>query len=246
MTTPGKARTTSVAITVIISIVTVTSLLLSGLGALLNRIASNRWREDLHVEHTIIADQLAESLRSSVWNFDSSQIGKIMESSMKNENIAGIAVRTLGRQPQLYARIRDAQWRIIPAGRDFETGTLLQEEREIRWSGEAIGTVRVLATPEFIEALLARTRVLTVVVLLPFELLLALGLYLLLWYLVLRPLHGVEAYAAAVSSGNVAGNFPVVRFQGELERLRVINRIHGLPAEAASRPSGRDGGGTHR
>jgi PAS domain S-box-containing protein len=218
--TPVQFRKTSVAATVVISLVLVTTLLLCGLGLLLNEIAHDRWWDKLKADQTILADQLAESLSLPVWNFDHAQIGKILESVMKNDSVFGIVVATVGKQPRTYARVRDAQWRIINAGQEFPAKGLLVEERDIRFSHTRIGKVRLFTTPKFIESLLRRTRTLTVLVLLPFELILALSLYLLLWRLVLRPLKEVEAYAVAVSSGDVSGaNIQKNRFHGELQSL---------------------------
>ncbi len=216
-----KSRKTSVVVKVIITIVTATTLLLCGLGALINKITYDRWWGQLQKEHAILADQLSESLALPLWNFDEGQIDKILESAMKNENISGIAVNTTGGQARMYARMRDSQWRIIHAGHELPTKGLLVEERDIRFSHDLIGKVKVIATPKFIEGSLSNYRVLMISILVPFELVLALSLYLLLRRIVLKPLQEVEAYADAVSSGNAGGrNIRAFQFQGELESLR--------------------------
>src|ERR1700690_1808730 len=120
-----KFRKTSVAVTVIISIVTVTTLLMCGLLVLMNKIAHDRWWGQLHKEHAILADQLSESLVLPLWNLDNGQIGKILESAMKNENISGITVKTSDSHPRIYSRMRDAQWRIITAEQEFPSKGLL-------------------------------------------------------------------------------------------------------------------------
>ncbi len=216
-----KARKTSVAIIVIITIVTVTTLLICGLWVLINKIASDRWWTQLHKEQAILADQLSESLAAPLWNFDNSQVGEIIESAMKDEDVFGIVVKTTGGRPRIYARMRDAHWRIINVGYEFPTKGLLVEERDIRSSNDLIGKVEVIATPKFLESFLRYNRVLIVSIAISFELLLALILYLLLWRIVLKPLKEVEAYAVAVSSGIAEGsNIETVQFRGELEGVR--------------------------
>ncbi|MFI5295999.1 MAG: PAS domain S-box protein [Thermodesulfovibrionales bacterium] len=216
-----KLRKTSVAVTVIISIMAVTAILICGLWVLLNRIIHDRWWGQLHKEHVILADQLSESLVLPIWNFDNSEIGKILEGGMKNENIFGIVVNTTGKQARMYGRMRDTQWDIINAGQEFPTKGLLVEERDIRFANELIGKVRVVASSKFIEGFLHQNNVFMFSVLVSFELILALSLFLLLWRIVLKPLQGIEAYAIEVSSGNAGStNIQAFQFQGELESLR--------------------------
>ncbi|HUJ16642.1 MAG TPA: PAS domain S-box protein [Nitrospirota bacterium] len=220
-------RKISVAVTVIIAIAIVTTAYLYGLFLLIDSIASERWRGQLHKEQTILADQLSESLALPLWNFDTGQIGRIMESAMRNDNVFGVVVKTTGEQGRPFVRMRDAEWRIISAEREFPTKGLLVEERSIHFTREQIGIVDVIVTPKFIEAFLHENRILMTAILIPFELILALSLYLLLWRLVLKPLREVEVYAGSVSSGSVeAGIIPALRYQGELESLRSsINKM---------------------
>jgi PAS domain S-box-containing protein len=216
----SKFRETSVASTVVIVMVLLTALPLFGLGLAINRIAHDRWWSKLTSDQTILADQLVESLSLPLWNFDNAQIGKILESVMKNENVFAIVVTTTGKQPRTYARTRNAKWEIVDTDREIPTEGLLVEKRDIRFLDTPIGKVELVTTPKFVETLLSRTRTLIVILLLPLELILALGLYLLLWRMVLRPLKEVKAYAVSVSSGDEQG--VIVRqapFYGELESV---------------------------
>jgi PAS domain S-box-containing protein len=220
----------SVALTMIITIVAVTTVYLFGLFLVIDRIADERWRGQLHKEQTLLTDQLSESLALPLWNFDTSQIGKIMESAMKNDNVFGIVVKTAGKQGRMFVRMRDAEWRVVSAEQEFSTKGLLLEERGIHFTHEQIGIVRVIVTPKFIEVFLNMNRSLMTAILVPFELILALSLYLLFRCLVLKPLKEVEAYAGAVSSGSGAlGVIPDRRYQGELESLRSsISKMVGM------------------
>jgi len=208
-------RKISVALTMNITIVAVTTVYLFGLFLLIDRIAGERWRSQLHKEQTLLTDQLSESLVLPLWNFDTGQIGKIMESAMKNDNVFGIVVKTTGRQSKIFVRMRNSAWSVVSEEQEFSTKGLLVEERGIHFSRDRIGIVRVVVTPKFIEGFQHLNRSMMISILVPFELILALSLYLLFRCLVLKPLKVVEAYAGAVSSGSVApGNTPDMPYQG--------------------------------
>lgn len=211
----------SVAVRIIISVATVSTVLLLMLGIVVNNLASDRWRTQLHSEVAILADQLAESLALPLWNFDHSQMDRIMESAMQNKNIYGIAVIPNGKNERVYAKVRDTEWRPRQADQaSFPDGLLLQE-REIRFANEPIGSVRIFATPKFTEAFLRYNRIVLVSILLPFNLILAACLYFVLWRWVVRPLREVEAFALAVSSGSEEDwDVRTVSFYGELESVR--------------------------
>jgi two-component system cell cycle sensor histidine kinase/response regulator CckA len=237
METAVVTRKISVAAIVITTIISATTLMMFLLFLLMNRIIITRWYGNLHKEQTLLADELSESLALPLLNFDVGQIGRIMESAMKDDDVFGVVVKTPGKQGRTFVRMRDAAWRIMSAEREFPTTGLLVEERGIRFSREQIGTVRVIVTSKFVEAFLHKSRILTISILLPFELILALSLYLLLRRLVLKPLKEVEAYAGAVSSGSVTtGAAPAMRYRGELESLRsstekMINLLEARNAE---------------
>ena len=208
----------SVARTVILALVTVTTLLLLCVGAM-NYLSVTKWRlvalrEDLSSE----VDQLATALAISLWDVDEAQIGKIMESTMRHRSVSGIVVAAPG---ILLSMGRNAQWGIDTAPRDLPKDGSLSEERPILHGDTEIGRVRLYLTSRFVEAETRRTLVLSLVAVVLLDLTLVLCLYFFLWRLVLRPLKAVSRYAVAVSGGGQA-NPPLAGrgFRGELEELR--------------------------
>jgi PAS domain S-box-containing protein len=212
----------SVATIISISVVVVSTIVMIILGLVLDRLSSARSRNQLITEEAILADQLAQSLALPLWNFDHSQMDKIMESAMQNKNIFGIAVSPSGTNKRAYAKMRDPEWRIIEADRaSFPDGLLIQV-REIHFTDDPIGSVTIAVTSKFTEAFLAHNRRIIILVLLPFNLILAACLYFVLVRWVVRPLREVESFAGTVSSGSEEDM--VVRaapYYGELESVRL-------------------------
>lgn len=213
-------RKTSVAIPVIVITLTVITLLLGSLAFIINKVGHDRWWKILHVEKAVFSDQLAVSLSLPLWNFDGSQIGKVLDSTMKNRDVFGIVVKTSGGRDSTYVRMRDRDWRSISTNHEFPTEGLLVEERDVFFAGDKIGTVRVAVTSRFIEEVLAENIKITAYVLIPSEMLVALTMYLLLWRRVLKPLKVIEQYAVIVSSGKDENTIGAAPFTGELESLR--------------------------
>jgi PAS domain S-box-containing protein len=214
-------RKKSVAVIISISVVAVSTLLMALLGLYMNMISTARWRNQLTAEQRILADQMAQSLALPLWNFDTSQMGGIMESAMQNRNVFGIAVVPSGKNELVYARQRDSAWRSIKADQAVFPGDLLIEKREIHFAGELIGRVIIATSPKFTEAFLRYNRRFIVSVALVFDLLFAACLYVVLTRLIVKPLKEVESYAVAVSTGvekDVSGRVP---FYGELESMRL-------------------------
>jgi PAS domain S-box-containing protein len=227
-------RRTSVAVTVVITIMTVTTLFMLGLGVLINNVSHDRWWGKLQEDRTTIADQLAESLSLPLWYFDDAQIEKIMESALRNKQVFGIVVQAAGKGGRTFMRMKEGQGDAIVAARDVPAAGPLVDDRDIQFSNRSIGTVRVIMTSRPIEAFLRENRIVIASILVPFELVLALSLYLLLWRMVLKPLKEIEAYAGAVSSGSDGGRQGVdERFHGELHSLR--SSIEAMVGQLSSR-----------
>ena len=211
----------SVARIISIAIVVVLTILLTTLGLLINKVTSDRWWEQLRSDETLIANQLAVSLALPLWNFDHSQMDKIMDSAMQNKAVFSIAVTPSGSNERIYGRVRDSGWQIIEADKIvFRKGMLLQE-RDIFFGSERIGKVTIAVTPKFLEEFLKVNGQLFILILVPFLLILASTLYLALWRLVVMPLKEVESFAVAVSSGKET-DLPVLKthFYGEVENVR--------------------------
>jgi len=212
---------TSIAAIVSIALVLMVTGVLVGYGFFSYRaIRQHQW-DELRSEEAMLADQLAVALTLPLWNFDHEQIDRIIEGAMQNNDVAAVIVRLADQRATAHARTRDDHWRVQRADPEFGSAGLLWASRPIIAGTNKLGTVEIFVTPRFIEAELARTRLLMIASVLLLDAILVLSVWLLLWKLVLKPLREIEAYAGAVSSGTRPGaGLPANRFQGELEGLR--------------------------
>jgi PAS domain S-box-containing protein len=217
----------SVATLVIIALVTATTLLLGALGLSYYVYDRNRQLAMLRNELVVNADQLATGLAAPVWNYDDLLMDMIIESSFMNNNIYGVVAHATGK---IHVRLRDAQWRTAVGDREFPADGLLVEEREITKAAKSIGTIKVFASPKFIEAGLRKTLILLTSIIFFVDLILILSLYLLIRHIILKPLRAVERYAVAVSSNcGAVMTIEGAGFHGELESLRTsIKKMVGL------------------
>ena len=212
------SRKTSVAVSVIIALVLMTTLVLGSFGVINYLGARNRELENLRADLKLDADQIAPSLALPMWNFDRPQINEVVESMMRDPVLYGMTVVAADHKTVICARKRDEQWNLQAVEKEFPSGDLLVEKRSINFSHETLATVTLFATTKFVEERLTKTLRWTAVNILTLDLILTVCIYLLLRLWVLKPLQEVEAYAAIVSAGGRAG--PVREFHGELDNLR--------------------------
>jgi signal transduction histidine kinase len=211
------ARKPSVAVVVATVLVTVTTLLLTTFGAV--SYLSRRSEEWSHLRRGLSAeaDELAVSLALPAWNIDRAQIDRIIESLGETPAVEAVFVTVAGR---VHARVRDAEWRLVPS-EETRPHTGIVEERIIRFSGEPIGTIRLVASARFVEADLRQSLLWLAGTILATDVLLVLGVYVVLWRVVLRPLLAIEQYAVAVSAQGRSSATPAeATFTAELESLR--------------------------
>jgi PAS domain S-box-containing protein len=200
-------------------LVTVTTLLLVAFGAWTYRSERDRRMAQLLSGIDVEADQLAVSLALPIWNIDRAQIGKILEGLDGVPEIEGVIVNGGG---TTHAMTRNAGWQLVPSNAYPDTGELLLRNRDIFFSGERIGSVRILATPRFVDAELQHVMLSTMSMIVGVDLLLILVVWLVLWRAVLRPLVSIEKFAVAVSQES-AGCAVVptgIGFAAELESVR--------------------------
>jgi len=215
----------SIATLLVIFLVLVATCLLLGMMWFNFHQESRREREKLQQRLVTDADQLSAGLSLPLWNFDYSQVGKILDSAMQDRNVYGVIVQQMdptdSEDFMTYARVRDAQWRPAPTEQEIPSLGLRVEERTIQSMGEPIGRLRIYLTTRFLDEELRQRMVYGVGLTLVFDLLLIAALYLVLWKVILKPLRTIERYATAVSAG---GGVPVGAregaFHGELESLR--------------------------
>jgi PAS domain S-box-containing protein len=166
--------------------------------------AAARMRSRLNADLELTADRLASSLALNLWDINYPQADAIALAAMGDKNVLSIEVvpAVRGHAPRIFAR--DGEWKAVGAlAVPEEKGSLLAS-REILANGKRVGSLRLALTPRFAEAELQEAT---------FRLGIAVGgldflifglLLALLWFLVLKPLRTVGAYAVEVSLGRPA------------------------------------------
>jgi PAS domain S-box-containing protein len=220
-------RKTSIATITVLSFVAVATVLMGALGTINYSLSEKRQLRQLQGELDVAADQVAAGLASPVWNFDRQQVERVVESVMRNRVVLAVRVDANGERT---AWGRDARWSPFPLRAENEPEGTSFRDREIRFAGKPIGSVRLWVTSAFLEDELRiiRRDIVSLVVLA--DLILVLGSYLILRRYVINPIRELERYAQAVSTGG-SGSPPSgeAGFQGEIESLRVsIERMVGL------------------
>jgi PAS domain S-box-containing protein len=216
-------RKTSLATVVIITIVAVATLLLGALGVvnhvLESRAARGKFQEDLATN----ADQLAAGLALPVWNFDRDQIEHVVLSMMREPSIEG-AVVSLD-DASAPGGVREMAWSRDENWEPVQTASRLEgsqgEQRIITASGSQVGTLKLFASPQFLNASINQRLVRLVCMIVALAVILTVSLYLLLWRIVLKPVKRLSAFAAEISSGAPSAKCREgAHFYGELADLR--------------------------
>lgn len=211
------ARRLSLATVVAATLVVVTTALLGTYSIVSYRSDVKRQWEALRGLGVVQADELSVALALPVWNIDRAEINRVIDAMSRPRSVYGISVVAAG---ETYGRARDSQWRLVPWNGKSAPGGMLVEERLIRFSGNEIGTVRLLVTPAFLRNDLRDTLLHIVSTIVAVDVLLILCTYLLLWRAVVKPLTAIEKYAVAVSTGDAGAPQPASGFTAELESLR--------------------------
>ncbi|MBV8544099.1 MAG: PAS domain S-box protein [Acidobacteria bacterium] len=202
-------RGLSVAVVVAATLVTVTTFLFGVLAAV-GYVSEHRTEEErLRRGVAAQAEELAAALALPVWNIDRAQIDRILDSQGQTPQVEAVVVEAAGK---IQARVRYQNGRFVASNGNVSPAGLFVAERPITFSGERIGSVRLFATPRYIEQQLRSSLISMAGTTLAIDLLLILSVYLVLWRAVVRPLTDIEKYAAAVSGGKsdtpVSGVFP--------------------------------------
>ncbi|MES2127519.1 MAG: response regulator [Pseudomonadota bacterium] len=209
----------SISLIVSVTLTTVVTLVLAVFSLLFYTAEREQRFDDLRQELAVSADQLAVAVALPTWNFDDSQILAIMRSSLNNRDLHGSVVAATANKRN-YVLTRAANGQLVQGENLPAANGLLLETRTIRVAGQAIGTVSVYATPEYVLQDLRQRRLAIIAVILVLDLAIVLSVYVLVWFLMLKPLKAVGQYAATVKAGRSAGASPhKAWFFGELRTL---------------------------
>jgi signal transduction histidine kinase len=210
----------SIATIVVFIIVSIVSMLLSIAGLIGYKIFSSHERENLYVLNDVLADQAAYGLTLPIWNLDDTQIRQTIEGIMQEKTVYAIVVKQANSGNIMKELIRDSSWKPVETERAITLPGFLVKERDIMYSKEKIGSVKVFMTTEFLENQLQKTRLSILLGIVFVAIILILSLYFLLRAIVLKPLMTLEQYAYNVSHGKeVLKQIDEHRFIGELNSL---------------------------
>ena len=217
-----KRPAMSITKVIILTLVAVTTVVLSAFG-----IANYYWERsqrtsDLESQLVVTTAQLAQSLALPLWNFDSKQIDKIIESTMRNRDVFSVTITGTDDIAKVSGFVRDPQWQVVPAKGEIQTGGLLTRAEKIVIYGKHVGTVHLFMTPRFLERSLQRFAIIILAAIGTLNAFLIFIPFQLLRRKVIKPLKEIESYALKVSSGEAdAAYVPEGNFFGELKNLKL-------------------------
>ncbi len=180
---------------------------------------AQRWQQ-LHRTVSVSADQLAVAVELPLWNLDEKQMQAIMRSMLGNRELHAIALTPAIGKDTIILR-RGIGGAIDSLQLEPDDPSLLAERRMVTQDGQIIGAVAVYAEPSVLHAQLRQRALATGAIIVGLDVILVASIWLLMWWLMLRPLKAIGQYAAAVRAGQpvAAGMPPKTWFLGELRTL---------------------------
>jgi two-component system cell cycle sensor histidine kinase/response regulator CckA len=104
-----KRRDTSITKVIILTLVSVTTVVLATFGSAYYGWERNRRISNLESRLAVTTAQLESSLALPLWNFDNEQVDKIIESTMRNQEVFGVTVTEVEGSGVISGFSRDAQ-----------------------------------------------------------------------------------------------------------------------------------------
>ncbi len=226
-----KIRQLSIALFLIVGLVTVVTVFLSTFAAAVyHDEREQRWAQ-LHAKLTANVDQQAAGLALPVWNLDETNIHAILHSGMIDREVYAIVVST---SEQPYGIVRDREWQPVGLQGPVLTPDLLAEERVIYHGKEPLGTVKVYVSGRFLQADLSQRRSVIIAFIVALDIMLVIGLTVMLWFAMIQPIKRLQAHAASIGEGKSSAREPSdFLFFGELHALK--RSIHDMSLMLASR-----------
>ena len=217
---PGRLGGVSIVLAVSVALTFVVTLLLLVFAVLFYQSErAQRWQQ-LHRTVSVSADQLAVAVELPLWNLDEKQMQAIMRSILGNRELHAIALTPAIGKDTIILR-RGAGGAIDSLEIEPEDPSLLAERRMVTLGDQIIGAVAVYAEPSVLHAQLRQRALAIGAIIVGLDVILVASIWLLMWWLMLRPLKAIGQYAAAVRAGQpVAAGMPrKTWFLGELRTL---------------------------
>lgn len=226
-----KMRQLSIALFLIVGLVTVVTVFLSTFAAAVyHEEREQRWAQ-LHATLAANVDQQAAGLALPLWNMDETNIQAILRSGMIDREVYAIVVST-AEQP--YGIVRDSDWHAVGLKGPVSDPDLLVEERVIYHGKEPLGTVKAYVSGRFLQEDLNQRRSSIIAFIVALDITLVVALTVMLWFAMIQPIKRLQAHAASIGEGNPAAREPSdFLFFGELHALK--RSIHDMAMMLASR-----------
>ncbi len=207
---------------VIVALVAITTLIVGLFSVSDYQASKEKGLADLDSAGRLIAERLAQSLIPAMWDFDSGLADKLIQSEMGEKNLWAVLVSD-SRGKVFTGKIKS----------DYGIDTLTEEpvgqfqahSLPIVRQGKEIGQARIYMTSSFIEQELAHSVRSIFLKTTITDVVLVVSLFLLIRFLLIKPLSRIEAFAGQVGQGNLESVISGT-FHGELGALkRSIERM---------------------
>lgn len=216
---PQRLQRASIALIASVALTTVVTVVLVTFATFFySAEQKSRW-DELHSSLAVSTEQLAVAVALPAWNFDENQILAIMKSGLNNQALYGSVVAATANK-RSYVIKRDAAGELTTSDTAPSELGLIKASRPIKVADQVIGTVTVYGNPAFLLEDLRQRRLVLGSIILVLDIALVASVYVLLWFIMLKPLKAVGQYAATVKAGHSVGATPHrAWFFGELSTL---------------------------
>ncbi|WP_052177653.1 PAS domain-containing hybrid sensor histidine kinase/response regulator [Methylotenera sp. G11] len=211
-------RKNSIVRYLIVTILVLVTVLLTGLGVFIDRHISSQETDSLTVSHLGLADSLASSLSSALWDSDYPQLETIAASAFSHADVHGVTVQA---HQAAFTWARDEAGYVQKLSHPVNPKGLIAQNRVIISHSQEVGTVTLYFTSKWVDQDIRKTRWFILGAIAFIDLSLMIGLYIALKWTVLKPLLSLENYAKDPKSEDAKDallNAPF--FVGELASLR--------------------------
>lgn len=189
--------------TKILTLIIITTTLVLGVsGYFAYRYTETSKTQELEQLAEVTADRLSSHLQIPMWDVDYEQVGKLLEAEMREQKIAGIAVRDEDKRTLFAARERGPGGAVVESAGNL-TGNYIFATRDVMRDDQVIGSVNVFLTPALLALELRQFAMGTgaVVILLNVVMLIILGS--VLGGVVVRPIKRLAESAERISQGDL-------------------------------------------
>lgn len=212
------ARNRSLSTQVIAILIAVATIILMTYAVATTLIYREREMTKLHNKLHVSGAQLQTALAAALWNYDTTQLDKVLDGGMKDIALRGIVVSSAGK---VFARSRDERWEPLAKEPTAAQAGDVTYELPVTYSGQKLGTLMLIATTRYLNDELVTSACYFGGSILLLDLLLVFSLFGIFRRTVISPLKQLETYAVEVSSGVAPSmSLGTLAFNGEIEVLR--------------------------